>query len=289
MERLTAFLPRSGSTPPGSSARFEQPVADTTAGPFAADLALALELADIADAVTLPHFRSTSLTVDRKSDRTEVTIADRGAEAAIRARLAAARPDHAVLGEEEGLIGSADAPARWIIDPIDGTSNFVKGVPIWATLIALQVEGDIVVGVCSAPALGRRWWAVRGGGAFADGGPIRVSKINDVSEAHLSHAGTATFATFRGEHGHDGIINLARDVWRDRGFGDFWMHMLVAEGAVDIAVEPVVNVWDLAAVQVIVEEAGGRFTNLDGRLGPDGGSALSTNGLLHERVLTYFV
>jgi histidinol-phosphatase len=252
------------------------------------DLALALALADIADAITLPHFRSASLTVDRKSDRTEVTVADRGAEAAIRARLNAARPHHAVLGEEEGLIGPADATSRWIIDPIDGTSNFVKGVPAWATLIALETDGELVVGVCSAPALGRRWWAVRGGGAFADGSPIQVSGIDSIAEAHLSHAGTATFAKFRGEAGHDAITRLARDVWRDRGFGDFWMHMLVAEGAVDIAVEPVVSIWDLAAIQVIVEEAGGQFSNLDGRSGPDGGSALSTNGLLHNRVISYF-
>jgi histidinol-phosphatase len=252
------------------------------------DLALALSLADMADAITLPHFRSTSLTVDRKSDRTEVTIADRGAEAAIRARLSVERPHHAVLGEEEGLIGSPDATSRWIVDPIDGTSNFVKGVPVWATLIALEADGELVVGVCSAPALGRRWWAVRGGGAFADGNPIHVSEIDTIAEAHLSHAGTATFAKFRGEDGHDAITRLARDVWRDRGFGDFWMHMLVAEGAVDIAVEPIVSIWDLAAIQVIVEEAGGHFSNLEGRRGPDGGSALSTNGLLHKSVLQYF-
>jgi histidinol-phosphatase len=250
--------------------------------PHIDDLALALSLADTADAITLPHFRSTSLTVDRKSDRTEVTIADRSAESAIRARLNDERPDHAVLGEEEGLIGSPDATSRWIIDPIDGTSNFVKGVPAWATLIALESDGELVVGVCSAPALGRRWWAVRGGGAFADGAPIRVSGIDTIAEAHLSHA------KFRGEDGHDAITRLARDVWRDRGFGDFWMHMLVAEGAVDIAVEPIVSVWDLAAIQVIVEEAGGQFSDLNGRRGPDGGSALSTNRLLHKRVLEYF-
>jgi histidinol-phosphatase len=255
---------------------------------LADELALALELADLADSITLPHFRSTSLTVDRKSDRTEVTIADRGTESAIRARLAEDRPHHAVLGEEEGLIGDPHATARWIIDPIDATSNFVKGIPAWATLIALEIDSELAVGVCSAPALGRRWWAVRCGGAFADGQPIRVSAIDRIDEAHLSHAGTANFAKFRGAAAHEGINRLAADVWRDRGFGDFWMHMLVAEGAVDIALEPIVSLWDLAAVQIIVEEAGGTFTSMDGVRSADAGSALSTNGLLHARVLSYF-
>jgi histidinol-phosphatase len=255
---------------------------------LADELALALELADLADSITLQHFRSTSLTVDRKSDRTEVTIADRGTESAIRARLAEARPHHAVLGEEEGLIGDSNASARWIIDPIDATSNFVKGIPAWATLIALEIDSEMAVGVCSAPALGRRWWAVCGGGAFANGEPIRVSAIERINEAHLSHAGTANFAKFRGLAAHEGINRLAADVWRDRGFGDFWMHMLVAEGAVDIAVEPIVSLWDLAAVQIIVEEAGGRFSSLDGVRGAGEGSALSTNGLLHDAALAYF-
>jgi histidinol-phosphatase len=149
------------------------------------DLALALELADLADGITLPHYRDRTFTVRHKDDRSEVTEADRGAESALRARLAEARPDHAVLGEEEGLIGAADAAYRWIIDPIDGTSNFVKGVPVWATLIALEHDGVVVVGVCSAPALGRRWWAVRGGGAFADGRPIAVSDVTDMADAQL--------------------------------------------------------------------------------------------------------
>jgi histidinol-phosphatase len=255
---------------------------------LAEELVLALELADLADAITLTHFRSSSLAVDRKSDRTEVTIADRGTESAIRARLAEARPNHAVLGEEEGLIGDPGASARWIIDPIDATSNFVKGIPAWATLIALEIDCELAVGVCSAPALGRRWWGVRGGGAFANGQPIRVSTIDRIDEAHLSHAGTANFAKFRGPVAHEGINRLAADVWRDRGFGDFWMHMLVAEGAVDIALEPIVSLWDLAAVQIIVEEAGGRFTSMDGVRSAGEGSAVSTNGLLHERVLSYF-
>lgn len=258
------------------------------AGSLEAELALALELADIADAITLPHFRNTSLEVERKADRTEVTVADRGSESAIRSELASRRPHHAVLGEEEGLIGPEGATARWIIDPIDATSNFVKGIPAWATLIALELDNDMAVGVCSAPALGRRWWAMRGGGSYADGQPIRVSSVATLNEAHLSHAGTANFRTFRGDRGHEAITHLAAQVWRERGFGDFWMHMLVAEGAVDIAIEPIVSLWDLAAVQIIVEEAGGRFSSLDGRPSPDGGSALSTNGLLHDAVLALF-
>ena len=249
------------------------------------DLELALALADLADAITLPRFRSTGLAIDRKSDHTEVTEADRGAEAAIRARLAAERPAHAVLGEEEGLLGPVDSPWRWIVDPIDGTANYVRGVPIWATLIALTHHDEVVIGVASAPALGRRWWAARGAGAFADGMPIGVSGVSTIADAHLAHGGVGTFYEYgRG----DALVSLARQVWRSRGLGDFWMHCLVAEGAFDIAVEPVVSLWDLAAITIIVEEAGGRFTNLDGEPGPDGGSALATNGRLHDAVLTAF-
>lgn len=251
------------------------------------ELRLAHELADLADAVTIPLFRDVTLRVDRKADRTEVTAADRGAEAAIRARLAEVRPHHAVLGEEEGLVGRADSAWRWVVDPIDGTSNYVKGVPIWATLVALLHEGEPVVGLVAAPALGRRWWAVRGGGAFAGpslagGAPVRVSTVGSVAEAHLAHAGIESFAA----HGRlEGLVDLASRVWRGRGLGDFWMHVLVAEGCFDAAAECIVNPWDVAAVQVVVEEAGGRFTDLEGRPGFEGGSALSTNGLLHDEVL----
>ena len=247
-----------------------------------AELELALTLADAADAVTLPRFRSRDLVVSHKADASEVTEADRGAEAAVRALLATARPHHAVLGEEEGLLGPPDATSRWILDPIDGTSNFVKGVPIWATLVALEHEGEIVVGVASAPALGRRWWAARGQGAYADGERIGVSDVADLAASHLAHAGVGTWF----EHGRgEPFVDLTRRVWRSRGLGDFWMHCLVAEGAFDAACEPVVSLWDLAAVQVIVEEAGGRFTDLAGVARPDGGSALSSNGLLHDAVL----
>jgi histidinol-phosphatase len=247
-----------------------------------AELALALELADLADGLTLGHFRSLDLRVDRKADQSEVTEADRGTETALRARLAEVRPDHAVVGEEGDRQGPADAAACWIIDPIDGTSNFVKGVPIWATLIALQHEGTGVVGVASAPALGRRWWAARGLGAFADGSPIRVSSVADLAEAHLAHAGVGTWFEYgRG----DAFVALTRQVWRGRGLGDFWMHCLVAEGAFDVACEPIISLWDVAAIQVIVEEAGGRFTDLSGVATPEGGSAVSSNGLLHDEAL----
>ena len=246
-------------------------------------LALALEAADLADAVTLPRFRADDLEVRHKADDSEVTDADKGAEAVMRRRLREARPDHAVLGEENGL-GDSDAGARWrwVLDPIDGTSNYVKGVPIWATLIALQHDGESVVGVVSAPALGRRWWARRGGGAFVNGEPMHVSSVDRLEQSHLAYASLASWFDYA-----DGsaFVTLARRVWRTRGIGDFWMHMLVAEGGFDVACEPIVALWDLAAVQVIVEEAGGKFTDLSGRAWPDGASAVSTNGILHDDVL----
>jgi histidinol-phosphatase len=252
---------------------------------LAGELTLAHELADLADAITVPHFRSTDLRVEHKADASEVTAADRGTEAAIRQRLAAARPGHAVLGEEEGLVGPEGSPWRWIVDPVDGTSNFVRGVPIWATLIALAFEGQPVLGLASAPALGRRWWAARRLGAFADGSPIRVSSVADLADVHLAYSDVASFY----EHGRgDALVALSQRVRRARGIGDFWMHVLVAEGAFDVAVEPEVNLWDLAAVQVIVEEAGGRFTSLRGDARADAGDACSTNGLVHDEVLQAF-
>jgi histidinol-phosphatase len=253
------------------------------------ELALALELADLADAATLPHFRAADLQVDTKPDRTEVTAADRNAEAAIRARLAAERPDHSVLGEEEGLIGPEGAAWRWVVDPVDGTSNFVKGVPVWATLVALELDAHPVLGVVSAPALGRRWWGAEGVGAFADRHPIRVSTVTELADVHLAYSDVGSFYDDGDDPAWgDALVGLSRSVWRARGLGDFWMHMLVAEGAFDVAVEPVVSHWDLAAVQAVVEQAGGRFTNLRGEARPDGGSALSTNGPLHDAVLQAF-
>ena len=234
----------------------------------------------MADAMTLARFRDVDLVVSTKPDLTPVTEADRSVERALRERITAARPGHAVVGEEYGSEGSGEW--RWILDPIDGTKNYVRGIPIWATCIALQHHDAVTVGVVSAPALGRRWWAARGEGAFAGGAPIRVSRIATVEDAQLSYDSVPGFeALGMGER----FLDLGRRCWRTRGLGDFWSHVLVAEGAVDIAVEPEVSVWDVAAIQVIVEEAGGRFTDLGGAARPDGGSAVSTNGLLHDEVL----
>ena len=169
-----------------------------------------------------------------------------------------------------------------MLDPIDGTKNFVRGIPVWATLIALQVDGRVEVGVVSAPALGRRWWAARGHGAYADGRPISVSRVGALADAQLSYSSLTGWEQ-QGRLG--GVLQLSRDCWRTRAFGDFWSHVLVAEGAVDASFEPEVSLWDLAALQVIVEEAGGRFTSLEGAAGPDGGSVVCSNGLLHEEVL----
>ncbi|HET9939202.1 MAG TPA: inositol monophosphatase family protein [Gaiella sp.] len=236
------------------------------------DLALALRLADAADAISLGRFRARDLLVETKPDRTPVTEADRAVETELRAVLARERPDDAILGEEEGEVGSG--PRRWIVDPIDGTRNYSRGVPVWATLIALEVEGRVVVGVVSAPALHRRWWAERGGGAHASGDRVHVSAVRRIEDAVLSFALEQP------------LPSLAANAWHARGYGDFWSHMLVAEGAVDGAIDAVgVSVWDLAAIQVIVEEAGGRFSDFAGEPRFDAGTAVSSNGLLHETLL----
>ncbi len=255
---------------------------------FAADLTLALQLADLADGISLARFGATDLQVETKPDLTPVTEADHAVEDAIRRHLGVVRPGQAILGEERGDdVCASGASARWIVDPIDGTKNYVRGVPVWATLIALQRDGRMVVGVVSAPALHRRWWASRGDGAFADGRRIHVSKVAAVEDAFISYDGLERFdGSVPGSQADGGrLLRLARRCWRSRGLGDFWSHVLVAEGAVDIAAEPEVSLWDVAPIQVIVEEAGGRFTDLDGEARADGGSAVSTNGLLHEEVL----
>jgi len=240
------------------------------------DLRLALALADEADAITTRYFRDASLSVKTKVDRTPVTEADLAVEKLLRERLAVERPDDAIVGEEFGVSGSSSR--RWIIDPIDATKNFMRGIPIFATLIALENE----VGIVSAPALGMRWWAARDAGAFCNGRAIHVSAIATIEEAQLSYDGIADFDK---AHLADRFLTLARRCARTRAFGDFWSHMLVAEGACDIAIEPEVALWDMAAVQVIVEEAGGRFTDLAGNARADGGSGISTNGPLHDAVL----
>ena len=245
------------------------------------DLRLALALADLADAIAVERFQADDLVVETKPDLTPVTEADRAVEQALRKRIGEERPGHGVVGEEFGA--GQSATARWILDPIDGTRNYVRGIPVWATLIALEREGRVELGVASAPALHRRWWAARGEGAFVNGRRIRVSQVAELSDAVLSHASLTSWE----EHGlGEQFLTLARGCWRTRGFGDFWSHMLVAEGVVDLAVEPEVELWDLAAPQVIVEEAGGRFTDLGGTPTPAGGSSVSSNGLLHDRVLT---
>ena len=245
------------------------------------DLALAHELADLADAITLARFRATDLAVDTKPDLTPVSEADKAVERAIRERLARERPNEPVFGEEEGGDG-APAAVRWIVDPIDGTKSYVRGIPVYATLIALEREGEVVAGLASAPALARRWWAARGEGAFRDGERLRVSRVARLEDAVLSV--TSPKALYL--HGlGPAFETIARRSWAARGFSDFWQHMLIAEGSVDVAIEPVVDVWDVAAVQVIVEEAGGRFTDLRGERTIAGGSALVSNGLLHDEVL----
>lgn len=235
------------------------------------DLELAFRLADAADAISLPRFRS-GLAVEVKPDLTPVTEADRAVETELRRILADERPDDAILGEEQGVAGSS--ARRWILDPIDGTRNYSRGIPIWATLIALEDGETVQLGLVSAPALGRRWWAVRGSGAFADGEPISVSAISRVEDAVLSFAIESD------------VPAIARRAWHARGFGDFWSYMLIAEGAVDGACDgPGVKEWDLAATQVIVEEAGGRFSDATGVSRIDGGSAVASNGLIHEELL----
>jgi histidinol-phosphatase len=250
--------------------------------PLADDLALAHALADAADRVTTARFRAHDLTVETKPDLTPVTDADRAVELLVRERLAAARPRDMVLGEEYG--GAAAAGRQWVVDPVDGTKNFVRGNPVWATLIALRDNGEVTCGLVSAPALGRRWWAARGAGSWVrdplhEARACEVSRVQRLSDAFLSYSGSG------GWEGKGDLTGLARSCWRTRAFGDFWSYCLVAEGAADIACEPEVSLWDLAAVQVIVEEAGGCFTDLTGRRGHAGGSAVASNGLLHDAAL----
>lgn len=249
------------------------------------DLRLAHSIADQIDALTMARFQAQDLVVTTKPDLTPVTDADRSAEEAIRSALARSRSRDAILGEEFGATGHG--PRRWVLDPIDGTKNFVRGVPVWATLIALMDGSDSVVGLVSAPALNRRWWAAAGTGAWTGRSlsaatRCQVSRVGSLGDASLSYSSLTGWE----EQGRlDGFLTLTRRVWRTRAYGDFWSSMLVAEGAVDISCEPEVALWDLAAPAVIVTEAGGRFTDLGGVNGPDGGSAVASNGALHDEVL----
>ena len=248
---------------------------------LAADLAFGLELAKMADGISLPYYEQRSFNLDWKANRTEVTEADRETESAISGRVLEERPADGLFGEEHGLVGDADSPWRWIIDPIDGTSNFVRGIPVWATLIALtHVEHGPVVGVVSAPALSRRWWAASGLGAFADGRECHVSTVAQLDEAQVC----VTYSVGWDEAGlTSNLVALQQGAYRARGFGDFWQHMLVAEGAVDLAIDAIgLAPYDLAAVMVVVEEAGGTFTDRHGERTYLNDSAISSNGLLHH-------
>jgi histidinol-phosphatase len=254
-------------------------------GSWDEDLRLAQTMADAADSLTMRRFLATDLVIETKPDLTPVSDADRAVEQAIRGLVASDRPGDAVLGEEYGEDGDSDR--RWVIDPIDGTKNFVRGVPVWATLIALQQAEQTVVGLVSAPTLGRRWWATRGGGAWTGSDfntrrECHVSKVAGLRDASLSYSSLEGWDAVGKRGSFRGLVD---STWRNRAFGDFWSYMLVAEGAVDIACEPEVSLWDLAALNVIVEEAGGRFTDLAGADRVDGGSAIATNGLLHDQVL----
>jgi histidinol-phosphatase len=251
------------------------------------DVEFALRAADTADAITVARFRAADLRVTRKPDRTPVTDADTAAEEALRALISGERPDDAVLGEEGG--GAVPASGRgWVLDPIDGTKNFSRGMPAWATLIALTVHGEPVVGVASAPALGRRWWAARGSGAWTSDAPgatprrIAVSGVSDLADAYLSTTDIRTFAE-QGRREH--YLRLTDACWETRAFGDFWQHCLVAEGVLDLAVDAAANPWDLAALLPIVVEAGGALTDLGGAATFAGGDGLSSNGAVHGAAL----
>jgi histidinol-phosphatase len=243
-----------------------------------ADLRFAHELADAADAITLPRFRARDLHVETKADLTPVSEADRRGEEAIRELVASSGRGEGVLGEE---LGDDGGDVRWIVDPIDGTMNYVRGVPIWATLLALEREGRVDVAVVSAPALGRRWWAARGEGCFVDGAPCRVSQVARIEDASIS------CTSVRGQLrvARDGYLELVQRAWSNRALGDFWQHCLVAEGALEVGMDSGLNLWDYASVALIVEEAGGRATTFRGGAPTPGESFVATNGVLHDEVV----
>jgi histidinol-phosphatase len=259
-------------------------VTDAT-GPWADDLALALDLADAADALTTQRFGARDLVVDTKPDLTPVSDADRATEALLRRLIGERRSADLVAGEEEGGVPAEGgwSGRRWVLDPIDGTKNYVRGVPVWATLIALVADGRPVVGVVSAPALGRRWWAAQGAGSWAGGALVAtprrltVSAVTDLADASLSYSDREGWPA-----GGAAFDDLAGQVWRTRAYGDFWSHVLVAEGAVDLAVEPELSAWDVAALVPVVEEAGGRITSTTGGDVLAGPGGLTTNGRLHD-------
>ncbi len=246
------------------------------------DLELALRLADVADKISLNRFEALDLVIETKPDTTPVTDADKAVESAIRDEIAKHRADDLVVGEEFGSPASLAGKYYWVIDPIDGTKNYLRGVPTWATLIGLiDPSGKVIVGVVSAPALSRRWWAGDKLGANASfNGAVKgisVSKVAKLADASVSYSDLIGWGERKAK-----FLALQEKIWRTRGHGDFWSHMLVAQGAVDIAVEPALSLWDMAALDVIVREAGGQFTNILGQEGPHAASAVSSNGLLHS-------
>ena len=249
------------------------------------DLRFAHVLADAADDITTRRFRALDLHVESKPDLTPVSDADKAAEESLRNVLRRSRPRDAVLGEEFGRDGGG--PRCWVIDPIDGTKNYVRGVPVWATLIGLMDRDQVVMGVVSAPALGRRWWAAVDNGAWTGKSLTKATRcrVSDVARMEDASFSYSSLGGWEERGVLPGFLDLARSVWRTRAYGDFWSHVLVAEGAVDISAEPAVSLWDLAALQIIVEEAGGVFTDLEGNAAPDGGSVVCTNARLHQEVL----
>ena len=251
------------------------------------DLRLAHVLADDADSLTEARFKALDLHVMSKPDLSPVTDADQAVEESIRRTLSRVRSRDAVTGEEQGSTGHSQR--RWIIDPIDGTKNFVRGVPVWATLISLVVEDEVVLGVVSAPLLNRRWWASNGNGAWTGRSLLKATRCQ-VSDVRRLEDASLSYSSLHGwdERGQlEDFTTLMRRCWRSRAYGDFWSYMLLAEGAVDIAAEPDLQVYDMAALDVIVREAGGRFSSLNGTDGPFGGNALASNGHLHEAALSF--
>ncbi|GAB3950036.1 histidinol-phosphatase [Kribbella albertanoniae] len=249
------------------------------------DLRLAHILADDADSTTMDRYKALDLHVATKPDMSHVSEADTKVEDVMRKTLSRARPRDAFVGEEEGTSGWG--ARRWVVDPIDGTANYIRGVPVWASLISLMIEDQVVVGVVSAPAIGRRWWASYGDGAWTgrslhSSQPCRVSDVSRIEDASLSYSSLKGWAKLDKSKQWS---SLMEDCWRTRAYGDFWSYMLVAEGAVDIAAEPELNLWDMAALSIIVDEAGGKFTSVDGTSGPNGANAVATNGRLHDEVL----
>jgi histidinol-phosphatase len=254
---------------------------------FTDDLRLAHVLADDADSLTSNRFKALDLHVMSKPDLTPVTEADLAVEESLRRTLSRVRSRDAVLGEEHGASGHSQR--RWVIDPIDGTKNFVRGVPVWATLIALVVDEEVVLGVVSAPQLNRRWWASLGNGAWTGRSLLKATQCQ-VSDVRRLEDASLSYSSLHGWEERDRLedfLSLTRRVWRSRAYSDFWSYMLVAEGAVDIAAEPELKLYDMAALDVIVSEAGGRFSALDGTNGPFGGNALATNGHLHDAALAF--